>query len=330
MSNDVVRAEDKAVFVVPEAGVHVDVRIESETVWLTQQQLADLFEVKVSTVNEHLGNIFGTGELERGPTIRKIRIVRQEGRRRVERNIAHYDLDVVLSVGYRVNSRRGVAFRQWATRTLRARLLADYKRRAAQVEQYLAGFQNVELLARQATSDDASALLDLIGRYARSWRLLLQFDENKLPSPPSTPAKRMQRLTLNQANTVVERFKKTLAESGQATELFGKARGDGLASIIGNLEQTFGGTPLYPNIETRAAHLLYLVIKNHPFFDGNKRIGSLLFLHYLEKNHRPLLEESALVALALLVAESDPRHKDTLIRLTISLMQETTVVRAST
>jgi prophage maintenance system killer protein len=315
---------EKAVFIVPDADVEVAVRIEGETVWLTQQQLSDLFDVSVPTINEHLGNIYDQQELNRETTIRKFRIVRQEGKRQVERNIAHYDLDAVISVGYRVNSKRGVAFRQWATQVLRQRLVADYQKRTARTEQYLAGFQNVELLAHQASDADASAILDLIGRYARSWRLLLQYDENKLPPPPTLPSKRMQRLTLVQANKLIDRFRKTLAQHGQVTGLFGKIRDDGLASLLGNLEQTFGGEPLYPNIETRAANLLYLVIKNHPFFDGNKRIGSLLFLHYLSKNQRPLLEQNAMVALALLIAESDPRHKEAVVRLTLSLMQAPT------
>jgi prophage maintenance system killer protein len=137
----------------------------------------------------------------------------------------------------------------------------------------------------------------------------------------------MQRLTHRQAADITDRFKKSLAGKGQATELFGKDRGDALASILGNLEQTWGGKPVYPNVASRAAHLLYFVIKNHPFFDGNKRIGSLLFLHYLDKNHQPLLEESALVALALLIAESVPKHKEIVIRLIISLMQGATETR---
>jgi len=321
MANQLVPVEEKAVFIVPEADVKIDVRIESENVWLTQQQLADLFDVSVPTVNEHIGNIYRQRELDRKATIRKFRIVRKEGNREVNRDIAHYDLDAIISVGYRVNSRRGVAFRQWATRTLRQRLLDEHKRRTAQAEQYLAGFHNVELLAHNTSDTDAQAMLELIGRYAKSWRLLLQYDENKLPPAPTLPTKRMQRVTVNQANRLVDQFKKTLAQGGQATELFGKLRDDGLGSILGNIEQTFGGVPLYPNIDTRAANLLYMVIKNHPFFDGNKRIGSLLFLHYLSKNQRPLLGQNTMVALALLIAESDPRQKDAVVRLVISLMQ---------
>ena len=150
MASQLVPAE-RAVFIVPDADVQVAVRIEGETVWLTQQQLSELFGVSVPTINEHLGNIYDQQELDRAATIRKFRIVRQEGKRQVERNIAHYDLDAVISVGYRVNSKRGVAFRQWATAVLRQRLVADYQRRNALTEQYLAGFQNVELLAHQAS-----------------------------------------------------------------------------------------------------------------------------------------------------------------------------------
>lgn len=321
MANQLASVEDKAVFIVSDADLKIDVRIESETVWLTQLQLADLFGVSVPTINEHIGNIYAQRELDRKATIRKFRIVRNEANREVKRDITHYDLDAIISIGYRVNSKRGVTFRQWATRTLRQRLFAEHKQRTAQAEQYLAGFHNVELLAHSASDTDARAMLELIGRYARSWRLLLQYDENKLPPAPTLPTKRMQRVTLNQANRLVEQFKKTLAQSGQATELFGKLRDDGLSSILGNIEQTFGGAPLYPNVDTRAANLLYMVIKNHPFFDGNKRIGSLLFLHYLSKNERPLLGQNTMVALALLIAESDPRQKDAVVRLVISLMQ---------
>ena len=329
MAKNLVPHEDRAVFILPDEDAQIDVRVESDTVWLTQRQMADLFDTSSDNVGLHLKNIYEHQELTETPTTEDFSVVQTEGRRKVRRNVKHYNLDAVISVGYRVNSRRGITFRQWATRILRQRLLDDYRKRSDEAAQYLAGLKNVELLAHHADTD-APALLDLIGRYARSWRLLLQYDENQLPPPPSQATKRMQRLTPTQANTMIDRFKRTLARSGQASDLFGRMRDDGLATILGNLEQTFGGAPLYPNVETRAANLLYMVIKNHPFVDGNKRIGSLLFLHYLEKNHRPLLEESALVALALLIAESDPKHKDIVIRLIISLMQGATETRATT
>jgi prophage maintenance system killer protein len=155
--------------------------------------------------------------------------------------------------------------------------------------------------------------------------MLRQYDEDQLPQRPATPTRRIKRLTIKQAHAAIAALKTDLMKKGEASELFGLERDrDGVASILGNIEQTFAGKSLYPSVEERAAALLYFVIKNHPFTDGNKRIGSLLFLHYLDKNRRPLLEQNALVALALLVAESDPKHKDVVVRLITSLMQPAT------
>ncbi len=314
-------SSEQAVFIVPDDGAEIDVRIASETVWLTQAQIAKLFDVTRENINIHLTGIYRDGELDQEATCKENLQVRTEGGRQVRRKTLIYDLDAIISVGYRVNSKTATAFRQWATRVLKQRLIADHRKRIEAAERYLAGLKNIELLAHHADTD-AAAVLALIERYARSWRLLLQYDENRLPQPPTQPTKRMARLTLIQANKVIERFKKSLGQTGQATDLFGKVRDDALASILGNLEQTWGGVPLYPNVETRAANLLYLVIKDHPFFDGNKRIGSLLFLHYLSKNGRKLLDDNALVALALLIAESDPKHKDIVVRLVISLLED--------
>jgi prophage maintenance system killer protein len=281
--------------------------------------MATLFGRHHSVIRKHVRNVFDQGELTERGNAQNLRISTGG------RPDTAYSLDVIISVGYRVKSQRGVEFRQWATRVLKERLIRDYKNRAEEAGTLLAGVKNIELLARSAAAEDqsdAAAVLTLIEKYARSWQLLLEYDENKLPPAPTLPAaKKMARLTFLQASKAIDRFRKSLAERDQATALFGRDRsGDGLASILGNLEQTWGGAPVYPNVESRAAHLLYFVIKNHPFLDGNKRIGSLLFLHYLDKNRRPLLDESALVALALLIAESDPRHKEIVIKLIISLM----------
>jgi prophage maintenance system killer protein len=309
---------DQAVFIVPDDGAQIDVRIESETVWLTPAQMSELFGRELSVIHRHIRNTFAQGEVpDEGGYRQNLPITSPTG----GRPEVLYSLDVIISVGYRVKSPRGVAFRQWATRVLKQHLLAEHKKRSTQAEQYLAGLKNVELLANQSEAD-AADVLGLIGRYARSWRLLLQYDEGQLPPPPTQPTVRMQRLTLKQANQVIDRFKATLAREGQATDLFGRVREQGFESILLNLEQTFGGQALYPNVETRAANLLYLVIKDHPFFDGNKRIGSLLFLHYLGKNRRKLMDQNALVALALLIAESEPRQKDIVVRLIIGLMAE--------
>jgi prophage maintenance system killer protein len=321
MARHLVPAEDQAVFIAAGDDVRIDVKIRGETVWLTTEQMSELFGRDVSVVRRHVRSVFKQRELAEGNNRHNLPAI---GPGRPE---PAFSLDVIISVGYRVKSQRGVEFRQWATRVLKERLIADYRQRADEASTVLAGLKNIELLARGATTSDlhdSAEVLGLIERYARSWHLLLQYDEKKLPAPSVVPSKKMARLTHRQAIKIIDQFRNSLSLKGQATDLFGRDRGDGLASLLGNLEQSWGGKPVYPNVETRAAHLLYFVIKNHPFFDGNKRIGSFLFLHYLQKNNRPLLEENALVALALLLAESDPKQKDVVVRLIISLMGEAT------
>ena len=329
MATHLVPLREQAVFIVPDDKVRIEVRIGSETVWLTPSQMSELFDRELSVIHRHVRNVFAQGEVPNEEGYRQnLPITSPQG----GRPEVAYNLDVIISVGYRVKSQRGVEFRQWATRILKEHLIKDYRIRAEESSQVLAGLKNIELLAHAAAPSNPDGIVEVLGlieKYARSWHLLLQYDEKRLPPPSEELSKRMARLTPRQATKIINQFRKTLAQKGQATNLFGRDRSDGLASILGNLEQTWGGQPVYPNVETRAAHLLYFVIKNHPFLDGNKRIGSLLFLHYLDKNHRPLLAESALVALALLIAESDPKHKDIVIRLIISLMQEATAVHTT-
>jgi prophage maintenance system killer protein len=329
MANTIARSDiapggDRTVYMAPGGELQLDVRIESETVWLSQAQLAELFDVDVRTVNEHLVNIYGAGELERAATIRNFRIVRQEGRRTVERSISHYSLDAVISVGYRVNSKTATAFRQWATRVIRERLVAAHRER-----QLTQGRQDaLRTLASHVTTDEeARALLRIVGRFANSWQMLRQFDEDRLPEQPATPTKRIKRLTLEHAYAAIETLKAELTQKREASDLFGREPTWGLASVLGNIEQTFDGQALYRSVEERAAALLYFVIKDHPFTDGNKRIGSLLFLHYLDKNGRlfrddgsPRFDTNALVALALLIAESDPKQKDLVMRLILAML----------
>jgi prophage maintenance system killer protein len=315
---------DRTVYMAAGGELQLDVRIDSETVWLTQAQLAELFDVDVRTVNEHLVNIYGAGELERAATLRNFRIVRQEGRRTVERSISHYSLDAVISVGYRVNSKTATAFRQWATRVIRERLVTAHRER--QLTQ--GRLDALRALASHVTTDEeARALLRIVGRFANSWEMLRQFDEDQLPERPAAPTKRIKRLTLEHAYAAIEALKAELMRKGEASDLFGREPTWGLASVLGNIEQTFDGQALYQSVEERAAALLYFLIKDHPFTDGNKRIGSLLFLHYLDKNGRlfrddgsPRFDTNALVALALLIAESDPKQKDLVMRLILAML----------
>lgn len=307
--------------------IRVEVRLERDTVWLTQQQMADLFDSSVDNIGLHLRNIFSDNELDEGATTEDFSVVRREGERRVRRNLKHYNLDAIISVGYRVHSRRGVRFRQWATRTLRDHLVRGYtlnERRLA--ERGLDEARTtLDLLARtlqnQAlVNETGRAVLEVIGRYADTWRLLLEYDENRLALPPgarpSTGVLDVERVT-----RAIAEFKQELAARGEASALFGNPRGEALDGILGSIEQTMFGEPLYRSREEKAAHLLYFIVKDHPFTDGNKRIGAFLFMLYLQQERMaPRLNPEGLTALTLLIAESAPSNKDLMIRLIVNLL----------
>ncbi|MFN8625770.1 MAG: RhuM family protein [Candidatus Binatia bacterium] len=324
------------VYEAPDGSAQVEVRLERETVWLSQRQMAEIFDTSTDNVGLHLKNVFSEGELDESATTEDYSVVQTEGRRSVRRSVRHYNLDAVISVGYRVNSRRGTQFRIWATRTLRDHLLRGYtlnERRLA--ERGLGEIeQAVGLLARTLTThalvtDEGRAVLDVVQRYSRSWRLLLEYDEARLAEGPGSPVAPAARLTLEEARATGARLRADLAARGEAGTLFGQERGEALAGIVGAIEQTFGGEALYPSAQARAAHLLYFAIKDHPFSDGNKRIGSLLFLDYLRRNHlllrangEPRLADNAMVALALLIAESEPAQKNLMVRLVVNLLED--------
>ncbi len=304
----------------------LDVHLADETVWLNQTQMVELFQRDQSVISRHLRNVFKEGELAEESNMQKMHIANSD------KPVAFYNLDVIISVGYRVKSQRGTQFRIWATSVLKDHLINGYttnERRLA--EKGLSEMeQTLVLLTRtlrhhESLTDEGRAVLDVVGRYARSWSLLLQYDEDRLGLPPGRPTAAGKALDYQQFKNAITALKSDLAERGEATALFGQERSHSLQGILGNLDQTFGGQDLYPSVEEKAAHLLYFVIKDHPFSDGNKRIGSFLFLIFLQKNQ--LLEQSgindnALVALALLIAESDPNQKEMLIRLITNLLAE--------
>lgn len=308
--------------------VSLNVSFEEETVWLSQSQMAELFEKNVRTINDHIENIFKERELDFGDsTVRKFRIVRKEGNRQVSRNIEHYNLDVIISVGYRVKSQRGVQFRQWATKTLKQHLIDGYTVNEKRLQERGVDYQQtVELLSRtllnqQLISSEGQAVLQVVQDYAKSWSLLQAYDEQSLKET-TTKQNNMLALRYDDVLSAISSLKTELMSKGEATELFGQVRGEGLISAIETIEQGFGDILFYPNIASRSAHLLYFVIKNHPLADGNKRIGSFLFLWYLRLNQHllakpvsQLINDNTLVALALLVAESLPEQKELMIRL---------------
>ena len=304
----------------------VEVRLEGETLWLTLQQIADLFGRDKSVVSRHLRNVFASGELAREAVVAKNATTAADGK---TYQVEHFNLDAIISVGYRVNSSRATRFRQWATRVLREHLTQGYslnehrlaQQGLAELEQAVALLS--QTLTRQAlVSDLGQEVVQLILGYARTWRLLQDYDCGELGLPAGArPARGI--LALAEARRALDALAGELRQRGEASELFARDRADGLASILGNLEQSMFGEPLYRTREERAAHLLYFVIKNHPFSDGNKRSGAFLFLLYLrQEGMRLTLNEQGLTALTLLVAESDPKAKDLMVRLTMNLIAE--------
>ena len=322
----------------------VEVRLEGETLWVTQVQLAELFNTSSDNISLHLKNIYNESELMEQATTEDFSVVRQEGERQVRRRLRHYNLDAIISVGYRVNSAQATRFRQWATRVLRDHLTQGYslnEHRLAQ--QGLAELeQAMDLLGKTLTrqelvNDIGREVVGLILGYAKTWRLLLDYDEGKLAIPAGAQPSRGV-LGLEEARRALDALAAELRERGEASELFARDRGEGLAAILGNIEQTMFGGPLCKTREERAAHLLYfmyrmygmqraqgcagaVVIKNHPFSDGNKRSGAFLFLLYLrQEGMRLTLDENGLTALTLLIAESDPKAKDLMVRLVMNLL----------
>jgi prophage maintenance system killer protein len=316
---DLALRSDSAIYMAPSGELHLDVQVDSETVWLTQAQMAKLFASSQRMMSYHIGNVFSEGELERKSNIQKMYIDRSK------KPLTLHSLDVIISVGYRVKSPNGVHFRRWVTSILRERLISAHRQRQIEQVRWQALGQ---IVSHVEDKDEARALLDVVGRYANSWRILREYDENRLPERPTAPTtKRIKRLTVKQARAAIASLKNDQGRSGAAGALFGIERDKSFEGILGNIEQTFDGHALYPSVEERAAALLYFIIKDHPFSDGNKRIGSLLFLHYLDKNAclaRPdgarRFDDNALVAIALLIASSDPKQKDLVVRLVLAML----------
>lgn len=308
--------------------VQLEVSLEQDTAWLTQAQIADLFQVKPQNITMHLKNIFSEGELTESVTCKDFLQVQSEGGRQVRRNRKHYNLDGIISVGYRVNSVRATQFRIWATEILKQYLVEGYTLNQARLHERGIEFeQALDLLSKtlanqQLVNSVGEAVLGVINDYARTWSLLQGYDEESL-ADAATKQQAMQPLGLDDSLAAIKQLKAELISKGEATELFAQLRSDGLASALATIEQGFAGEWFYPNVASRAAHLLYFVIKNHPLADGNKRTASFLFLWYLRNNQhllgKPverLINDNTLVALALLVAESKPEQKEMMIRLT--------------
>jgi len=323
--------DNKFIIYETESGV-IEVQVQQDSVWLSQAQLADLFGTKRPAITKHLGNIFNSKELDKKAVCSILEHTAEDGKRY---KTQYYNLEAIISVGYRVNSMNATRFRQWATARLKEHLVQGYtlneqrlqqhQDRLKKLQQTLTLFQNN--IIDQANLPEAKGLVSVISNYARTFVLLNQFDSERLPTTDFDEDIRYE-IKYSEARAAIELLKQDLISKGEATELVGNEKDDSFSGVLGSVVQSFGGQYLYPSIEEQAAHLLYFVIKNHPFSDGNKRIGAFLFIWFLQRNEHHLkasgelkINDNALAAIALLVAQSDPAQKSLMIHLIMNLIR---------
>ena len=309
----------------------IDVRLENETVWLTQAQMVELFQTTKQNVSLHVGNVFKEGELEQASTVKEYLTVQKEGGRKVSRQVKYYNLDVIISVGYRVKSKRGTAFRIWARNVLKDYLVKGYAvNQRIHSEQISELRQLVGMLGRTIqsqpilSSDETNALFDVVVDYTYALDTLDDYDYQRLIVKETTPEDKFHATYDNAMEAI-----KALREKFGGSTLFGNEKDDSFKSSIGQIYQTFGGEELYPSVEEKAAMLLYLVTKNHSFSDGNKRIAATLFLWFLNGNHilyhpdgSKRITDSTLVALTLMIAESRTEEKDVMVKVVVNLINK--------
>jgi hypothetical protein len=301
---------------------------KKETLWANLQQIADLFETDKSGISRHIKNIYDTEELKRNSTVAFFATVQNEGNRQVERNIEYFNLDLILSIGYRVNSKRATIFRQWATKTLRSHIIDGYTINPARIaknyQTFLQAVEDVKKLAGRSRSVKTDEILELVKTFASTWFSLAAYDKSTLPKAGAS--KKQVKITAKDLSQAVAEFKLNLLEKKEASELFAQEKSRGsFEGIVGNVFQSFAGKDLYPSMEEKAAHLLYFIIKNHPFNDGNKRSGAFAFVWFLQKAKAldsQKMTPEALTTLTLLIAESDPKEKERIVGLVLLLLRK--------
>lgn len=312
----------------------IDVRLENETVWLTQAQMAQLFKSSRTNVLEHIQHIYEDEELEKEATCRDFRQVRQEGKRTVNRTIIMYNLDMIISVGYRVNSKRGVRFRQWANKIIKDYLIKGYAINDRIRKDQIAELRQLVKVAGRAISNqevpetvESQDLLNVVVDYTYALDTLDNYDYERLTIDKTTKEERFH-ATYDNAMEEINRLRDKFGGS----TLFGNEKDESFKSSIGQIYQTFGGEELYPSVEEKAAMLLYLVTKNHSFSDGNKRIAATLFLWFLNNNGilyredgSKRLADNTLVALTLMIAESKTEEKDVMVKVVVNLINQQNV-----
>ena len=311
----------------------IEVKLEKETVWLSQKQMAELFEKDTDTIGLHLKNIYKSEELDEFSTTDKYSVVQKEGNRNVQRQIKYYNLDAIISVGYRVNSKRGILFRKWSTQLLKEYLIKRFainqEKLEKQNKQLLELKETVKILSnvvsnKELSNDESKGLLDIISDYSYALDVLDKYDYQSLKIENIT-TNEIYQLTYEEAINQIQLTKRVYGNS----DLFGQEKDKSFRSSIATIYQTFEKVDLYPSVEEKASNLLYFVVKNHSFSDGNKRIAAFLFLYFLEKNGilrtengTKRIADNTLVALTLMIAISKPEEKDTMVKIIVNLINK--------
>ena len=311
----------------------VEINLAEDTIWLTLNQICDIFQRDKSVISRHFSNIYNTGELVKSTTVANFATVQIEGGRKVNRNLEYYNLDAIISVGYRVNSKSATQFRIWATNTLRDHLVKGYtineKRLKQQAQKYEELKNSVKLLENvlaldEITQEQARGIIEVVTDYAYALDILDQYDFKTLKVKKTTKKEHFK-LEYKEAVHLIQNLKTQFGGS----DIFGVPKDESFQSSVASIYQSAGGKDAYPSVEEKAAHLLYFVTKNHSFVDGNKRIAATLFVYFLNKNKilyrkdgSKRLPDTTLVALTVLIAQSKPEEKDTIIKVIVNLINK--------
>ena len=323
---------DKIIIYQSEDGkTQLDVKLEGETVWLTQAQMVELFQTSKQNVSLHINNIYKEGELEKEATVKDYLTVQSEGARTIHRRVKYYNLDMIISVGYRVNTKRGIRFRQWANSVLKQYLVKGYainenirKQQIAELRQLVQVVGRTIQQQPAKSTDESNALFDVVVDYTYALDTLDDYDYQRLHIARITKEEPFHATYENAMHEI-----DLLRQKFDGSVLFGNEKDESFKSSIGQIYQTFGGAELYPSVEEKAAMLLYLVTKNHSFSDGNKRIAATLFLWFMNNNgilYRPdgtkRIADNTLVALTLMIAESKTEEKDIMVKVVVNLINQ--------
>lgn len=314
MKNEIVLFENQ--------NVKLEVNMKDETVWLSQQQMSELFNSSRTNIIEHINNIYADGELNKDSTCQDFRQVRKEGKRDVTRTISFYNLDMIISVGYRVNSKQGIAFRKWANKILKDYMIKGYAVNEKRLEYLEKTVKLLDIANRgynNISDKDSKEILRVIAEYTNALNLLDDYDHKSFQKIEGTNNDKV--ITYEECIDIIQKLR-----FNEESDIFALERNQGLKSIIGTIYQSFDGQNVYPTLEEKAANFLYLIIKNHVFIDGNKRIAATLFIYFLQyynllyKNDKQTIDNNTLVALTLLIAESNPKEKDILVELIMNFL----------